>query len=288
MSRRQLLNLLLLIVLLALGLLAWLRPGLEPPPAEQLTSLASLDIKHITLHSKRATIHFERQGEGWMITDPPPMPADSLQVQRLAELTEARVQRSYPAAELEPAKLGLSDSSPRIELNDQAFLIGDTDPLSHLRYLQQGDHIYLIDDSLANFLDAGRTQFASRKLLPEGARVTLLQLPDLILHQTPDGRWQAEPNAPAASADDWNQLAQYWEHAQAIWVGKLKEQAEWPQQISIGLKDGTNLQYLLRSDSDDLILGRKDWGLEYHLGSAARDQLLKPPAHDEPEATDQP
>lgn len=49
------------------------------------------------------------------------------------------------------------------------------------------------------------------------------------------------------------------------------------QEVVITLQSGEQLRWCLAISDDELILGRADLGIEYHLSGALREQLLKPP-----------
>lgn len=258
MKSRQLINLLLLIVIIALGAVAYLRPGLDEPEATALTSLGSDDIERITLTTTQDTIEFEKQGDNWWLAGEPQRLADKLQVEQLTDIARLVPARRYAADELSPEKLGLSDNSPALALNNLRFIIGDTAPLNKLRYLQRDNEIFLVKDLLGNFITARENQFISRNLFPSNTSIKHINITGF-------------EDMPA---DDRNQLMQHWETAQAIWVRSLNPDSDWQQTIGLTLADDRTIRYQLRFDDEDMVLGRIDWDVEYHMGNRAEQLLL--------------
>ncbi len=258
MKSRNLINLLLLAMILALGAVAYLKPGLEEPEAETITDLAVSDIDRIALTTTTDSIHFIKQADDWWLAGEPMRLADTLQIEQLTDIARTLPARSYQANELSPEKLGLTDNSPSLTLNNIQLIIGDTDPLNSLRYIRKDDQIFLIRDSLLNYLQASPNQFISRKLFPSNTSIRHIDIPGF----------------DELPADDRNQLLQYWVMAQAVWVSRYKAASAWEQVVTVTLADETSIEYQLRHDEDDLVLGRSDWGVEYHMGSEAAERLL--------------
>ncbi len=71
MKKRLIINLLLVLLVTALGLIAWLKPGQEEAQTVRLTTLDLVDINSISIEREQAeTIQLSREKNQWLITKP--------------------------------------------------------------------------------------------------------------------------------------------------------------------------------------------------------------------------
>lgn len=267
MSSRTLLNLALGVIALGLGALVWLRPGLERDAVPQpLTTLDPQAVTAIELARDAAgPLAFHRQADGWVIAADPAIPADSFQVHTVLALLEAGSVRSYPATDLDLAGLGLTPPQASVHFDSLTLDLGTTEAIEGLRYVRQGDTVYLVEDRYQHLLNAGLASFASRRLLPEGATITALELPGLSLTRTDDVHWQLTPEQPDASADAIDRLVQAWQRTSALYVRRY-EPGAYPDTIHVTLADSADpVVFHIVSREPDLVLARPDWGIQYHL-----------------------
>ena len=265
MNQRLLLNLLMLIVVLGLVATVVYKPGIEVPTENaSLTTLNSGDINHIGIIRADGTVKFERRDATWWVTGDHPMPADQHQVDRLLYLSELRPVRSYPSSELDVKQLRLEPASVIVLLNDTELHFGATEPLDSLRYVRSADRVSLINDNIQNILQGSRIQFASRKLLPEGADIVGLTIPNLKLTKTEAGRWLSEPEPKHTSADAVPKLLTAWTTTSALRVSNYQT-SEHNTPVRIELANGEHLQFELRQSDNETVLARPDLGLQYHL-----------------------
>lgn len=265
MNKRLLLNLLMLIAVGALIAVTFYKPGIDTPEHNApLTSLDSKQISHIRITSSDHSLELERRNKAWWVNGEIPVPADQHQVDTLLGLASLEPERSYPAADLDPAQLHLKPAMASLQLDDTELKFGATEPLGNLRYVQVGDRISLISDNYQNLLQGTRTQFASRKLLPEGADIVGITLPKLKLSKPEAGTWLIEPEPERISADAAPKLVEAWATASALWVRNYQA-SEHSTPVSIDLADGQHIEFELRQDDRETVLARPDIGLEYNL-----------------------
>jgi hypothetical protein len=277
MSSRSLLNLALAGIAIGLGLLTWFRPGLEPPAAPlPITALNPEQINHIQVSRlQRPQLVFTRQADDWLLAGDPPLPASPFQVHSLLALLQARTERQYPADTLDLQELGLNPPQASIILDDSTtLLIGNTQPLDNMRYVQYGTTVYLVDDRYQHLINASRTNFIERRLLDEDAVISRLTLPDLTLAQAAGGHWELVPGNPDVSAAAIQQLLLNWQHASALYV-RPYEQGPASSRITLELaNDDTPLVFELLADTPEFILARPDLGIQYHFTRAIGERLL--------------
>jgi hypothetical protein len=277
MSSRSLLNLAMAGIAIGLGLVTWFRPGLEPPATPQpITTLSPAAVNHIQVsRQQRPELQFTRQGDAWLLAGDPPLPASPFQVQGLLALLQARTQRHYPADTLDLRELGLDPPQASVILDDSTtLLIGDTEPLDNMRYVQYGATVYLVEDRYQHLINAARTNFIERRLLDEEAVITRLTLPGLTLAQAADGHWELAPDNPAVSAAAIQQLLVNWQQASALYV-RPYGQGPASTRITLELANSeTPLVFELLADTPEFILARPDLGIQYHFSHAVGERLL--------------
>jgi len=288
MSTRTLLNLALAVIALGLAALIWYRPGLQREAAPMpVTGIDPQQVTSITLTRTAAEpLVFHRQDAHWLIDGTPAIPADDYQVHTVLALLQANALRSYPAKSLDLAGLGLDPPQASIRFDATQLDLGNTEAIEGLRYLRLGAKVYLVEDRYQHLLNAGLGNFASRRLLTEGATITALELPGLTLTRTDEVHWQLSPEQPAAGADAIAQLVQSWQRASALYVRRI-DPGEHPDTIRVTLKDtDTPVTFHLVAREPDLVLARPDWGIQYHITGDVGAGLLdlpKPPAESAPQ-----
>ena len=276
MSRRTLLNLSLAAIVVALGLVAYFRPGLAPETAPATISPLgpeSISRIHVT-RSTREPLTFTRQADGWILEGEPALPASGFQINSLLAMLQVRTRRSYPADTLELATLGLEPAQASISMNDTVIHIGITEPLENRRYVQVGATVYLIADKYQHLINADRSNFIARRLLPPGVSITRLQLPDRELATTDEGLWQLAPDDPAIGADAIRQMITHWESATALYVRRYDDAAA-TAGVSLEFASAAPLQFRILSRTPELVLARPDWGIQYHLGGDMDAKLFR-------------
>jgi len=287
MNTRLTLNLLMLIGVLVLVAVVFYKPGIEPPKeVPPLTTLKRDRVSKIEIVRADGGVTLERTQQGWQVAGPVPLAADKTQIDALLTFVEARPERSYAANTLDLAKLKLVPAQYTVRFDSTEIHFGDTDPLEGLRYVQLGDQVHLIMDSYQSILQGKRTQFASRKLLPDGADIVALDLPKLKLTKQDKG-WKVEPAPEKLSADAPQKLVQAWNSASALWVRDYQKAESQP--VSITLADSKRIDFELRSSDGERVLARPDLGVQYQLPEDMAKPLFELDVpEEEPKAQDAP
>lgn len=270
---RSLINVVLLLLVAGLAALAYLRPGTEAPADMPLTGLDPAQVRSIRIDNARGRIELVRSDGGWRLREPD-LRADAFQIGILLDLLQSRSERRYPLTEIEPADIGLDPPRVALQYDDTEIRLGNTEPLQDLRYAQHGDQVHLIQDRVPHLLTAGPTDLASRRLLPEGAELERLKLPEFTLTRTGTGGWDISPARPGVSADALQQLVDAWRSAQALWV-REDSGGDTRNGVEVTLAGGARIRFGIRRSESDFVLVRQDPGLEYHLGTQQAGQLLE-------------
>ena len=276
MSIRLLLNLLLLVVAGGLALFIYLGTGKDSGTDQY--SVSSIDPDTVSaiqlVRVQGETLDFIRRDGQWFIAGSPEQPADDFQVGTLLALVNAETDRHYPASTLDLKTMGLLPPQATLLLDDERFDIGSTNPLDRLRYVRHGDTVYLVMDRYQHLLNARRSNFIDRRLLPPDAVVTGLTLPGLSLRLDADNHWALQPADPAVSATAIRTLVSAWENARALYVREHTGYGGEP--VNLWLKAASEpLKFTLHTEGTDIILARPDRGIQYHLSEASGRQLLE-------------
>lgn len=274
---RQRLNLVLAVLVLGLLALAYFKPHSKDPtqlPALVMDS-GKLQSIRVALAGK-AEVQLQRVGDAWRVQKPLDWPADAVQVQDFLDSLDAPVENQFPLQGEALSRYGLDKPLLRIWLDDVEYDFGAMQPVSKARYVLTGGTVKLIDDYV--FYRAARDAYGwlDHRLLPEGARITALQLPRATLSQDAKGAWQIAPTDKTLTADDLNRFVAVWQKARAVNVApyaKAKSLGEVSFQLA-GMKYPLRMQVL--DDPDYLILARPDLGFEYQIDISQLQPLMAP------------
>lgn len=272
MSRRWLTILILVIAVTGLGgWVYWLARAPEPksPPLAQITPEA---VRHIVIERHNDRLEFERRGESWYMIQPFNAPADAYHFEQLLAFPNQTSQTRYATAELDLARFELKPPQVILRLEDTEFRFGGQNPLNFKRYLQVGEVIHLIDDTLFYQLTAPATTWVEHKLLPAGS-LQGLDLPGWHLTQTDQGSWTANPELPATELE---RLVDAWRTARAIQVTPYTDEPPPEAQRIRVLIEGKALEFIILQRDPELILLRPDQKLRYHFYGAIGQHLLTP------------
>jgi hypothetical protein len=277
MAKRWFMNLALAIVLVALALLAWFRPGTEATPSKPtITTLKPAAVTRIRIaQPNQKTAVFKRIDGQWRMIAPVSARAAGRTIRNwLATMRETSSQR-YSVRGLNLEALGLEPPKLVLTLNRQKLAFGDFDPLNHQRYIRRGDTVYLVNDLLFFQLNGDPLSFASKRLLPADVKIAALILPKLKLTRTANGNWQLTPPRPRIASDQIQKLIDAWRRARAVNVKSIGA-AKAVGNVVVRLQDSekTIRFQILKADSK-LILARPKLGIEYRMRGEQRKTLLK-------------
>jgi hypothetical protein len=287
MSSRTLINLALFCLAGILILIIVYRPGIAPEPVPQtLTALTDDGITRIRVtRTTREPMTFTRQADNWVLAGSSDLPASDFQIRSLLAILQAHSSRSYPAASLDLAAVGLEPPQATLMLDDTRFDIGLTAALDNMRYVQTGDTVFLVTDRYQHLINADWSSFVERKLLPADASLTRLQLPTLELSLTADHQWQLSPADPAVNAAALQSLVSNWEQATAYYVRRYQDKAG-SETITLEFSNAAApVSFHIISQSPEFILARPDRGIQYHLQSNMEQSLLALPGDTQDTAT---
>lgn len=278
--QRGTLNLVLAVALLALGALAWFKPGSTEAPEGEPAFPGVAEAKLLRATNTAATNSWtlERGAEGgWTLTAPFRLPLDPALVDALIEdLTEARAPARYPASALDAKAVGLDAPSLLLEIDAARYAFGGTEPINYRRYVQHGDQVLLVNDLLYFRMSQGWANLADKRLLPRDARIEKLELPGVTLSVDAAGKRSLTPEDPQVSADALGALLDAWSLQSAMELQALDPELVAQATLRVTLAGQPQpIEFKVLPSQEGLRLARADLGVEYRFPSDARAALLE-------------
>ena len=269
MRRRLWLNVVVVLVALVLAAIAWLDYQ-QPDDDNGLTSLRPDDVGVIRVQREDGDgLRMERQGDGWLITDPVTAPASTFHVEQLLELTRAPRQASYEPGEVDPEALGLIP--PRIKIAFDGTGIGLGDAEGELRYAMTGNAVHLIPDGLMPLISGPWWNFLDRHVLADGIEPIALKTDDLELRREAE-HWDVtvgdlDDDAAAQLMDDWMEM-------EALVARPLDEPPGAEADVTLRLENGTERRFAALEEDGEVRLVDLDSGVAYVMSAEVRAYLL--------------
>lgn len=217
------------------------------------------------------TLAFNRKQQEWYLTSPLELGANVTRIQAMLRLLNIEPYAVFDAAEVDPDQLGLTQPKVSLVLNDHEFRFGITDGIDQRRYVQYQDRIYMTEDYLFRQLQTDAAFFAELKLLPENHAISAIRFPGNRLEKKQD-QWQLQ-QLMDIKPQQLRQLVFAWKNASAV-SASLFAAGEARPVIVIESEDGSQLRFEIVATEPYLILGRKDLGIQYNMGSDEAGRML--------------
>src|SRR5689334_10102934 len=140
MLRRTRTNVILLAMVALLGAAVYAELRREQAlMRDPLTTLDPDTIRSLAITCQGCTPRrFEKVDGHWLMREPKSQPANDKSVARLAAIVRAPVRYRRPAAEVDPAKLGLAPPLATLEADGMLLKFGTTDAIRNDRYVEAG------------------------------------------------------------------------------------------------------------------------------------------------------
>ncbi len=280
MGTRWLLNIAMAVLVAALGLFVYFRPGADKPAGPPLTGLTPEAVMTIRIErAKPEIISLARADTGWRMTAPVRARANTFNIDSLLRVTTAPSLYQTTAIEPELARYGLAPNDLRLWFNDEEIHVGAIHPMKQQHYVRYRNSVHLIPSHVLASAFLGYASFIDTQLLEDERQLVALRLPGLQLVRT-DGSWRREPpdkkRDEQVSGDHVNEFVAHWQNAHALSVERLSTR---PALERIQLVYETNgqsatLTLEVLAYKPEFVLARRDEGLEYHFPEDIGRQLL--------------
>lgn len=281
LKTRWLLNLALALFVVALALLVKYQPGAPGKDADvpALTDLNADAVTRIRIERPRQEpIVLAREGQDWRLQAPVPARADRFRVDGLLHLAGAKSLERFVANANELGKYGLDKPLARVWLNDVQLDFGAPHAFKNQQYVLHKDEVHLIAAGSFRPVLTPLSQFFSTSIIDDALKPAAFKLPGLEL-ALQDGTWQVKPANKNLSSDRISRFADEWRYARALRVERSSgKRAKARVRISFMSEPGTTtakpLDIAVLSRQPELVLYRKDEGLEYHFPQEMGGRLL--------------
>ncbi len=276
MKSRNLLNLVLLGIVVVLVLVVVFEPGKKPEqPKPKLTSLNKESVSTIQIKRLgKKDVVLAKQHDEWRMLAPYQLPANKFRLDAILRLLEAPSYSQHDIRKLDKQTFKLD--KPEITLsfdNKLSMAFGGSEPLNHRRYVQVGNTLNLISDSVYYYLAGKTTSLLSLQLLPANVAIKAIYLPKHKL-QLKAGRWQIENQPKDMASDAVTQLLNNWKLAQALDVIPAKNKPG-KEVIKIFVEgQEAPIVFSIVKRKPDFVLLREDKGVEYQLTEDSAERLL--------------
>jgi len=271
---RTLINIVLLLVVAGLTVFIVFAPKKETRlDLSPLSNENPRAISHIRLESSAGgTIGLRRTDGAWLLIDPMRIAANDFRVNSLVRVLQAPVHARIDAGPEQLARFGLSPPRARILLDEKEILFGDTDPIHGRRYLLYDGKIALVDDAYFSHLSSSAANYVNLALLGRDPSPQNFLLPDIHVYRDA-GNWRLDSDDGKVNTDSVSRLVDSWRHAQATAVRPYEQSLDWNDVIRIELTD-RDVRFDLARTEYELILGRPELGIQYHLTKRTGARLL--------------
>jgi len=272
--KRQLwVNLVLALLVAALGWLVFLKPEAPGDVQHKLSTLsaAQIDSISIALANQPRTELRKRQGT-WYLTEPFQARADAARIESLLGLLTAQSEKRIVTTDL--ARFELDRPLARLKLGSQEFAFGATQPLSNQLYVHTQGAVFLI--SPVYFVDAAQPAqaFISKRLLADDEIPVAFAFPHFTLTRD-NGTWRMTPPTSAPTQDAANAFADEWRHAQARAVNQPVDY-KGTERITLRLASGKSLTLQAAQQAQEWVVLREDEKLAYRFSLDTAQRLRDP------------
>jgi len=264
MKSRSILNVVLLCVVLALLAVVAFSSN-EQDEVVSLMDLRAGAINEITVNLPyKESVLLVRKASGWEIVEPIEAQANSFRIEMLLQLAEARSYASYSVRPQDLKRYQLAPPLGSIKFNDQHFSFGAVEPLNRRRYVLNNDTVQLIAERYYYQAMVALPALLDPAILPSESDLKKIELPGFSVIRDADSGWKID-GSELLSMEDVNALVQKWQQAKATQITAYNDDAS-EAVIKIQLSDGRLFEFDLLQTDPELILGRRDMGMRYHLG----------------------
>ncbi|MFC1588760.1 DUF4340 domain-containing protein [Pseudomonadota bacterium] len=267
-------NLFLLLLAIALGTFLFV-DEIDQNGTGKLSHISADSINQISIHHKQRDVIIEKHDQQWRLIEPIEIHANQFRIKTLLNILNTNSYVQYETEKLDLDKYGLDKANTYIQFNDTRIDFGITNPINSYRYVKINNTLHLTDDHFYPLLSSQTGTLIARELLPAGAKVNKLILPEHTFMRDDNGLWKSDKDI---SSDAIVELIHQWKHKQAFSVHDYMER-ESLGEIQVYLENRpTPINYSITDSEPWLIIARPDIKLEYHFNIEDYDALLRPGA----------
>ena len=240
-----------------------------------LSNIEATSISQITIQrTDKGDIVFQKQGNSWFMLSSVEARVNMARINAMLHILQSRSFAQIDVKDSPMTPYQLDPATIVLRLDDHEFFFGTTDPIDERRYVLFGNTIHLINDSLFHQLRQPPIFYVSTRLVPAEETIVSIQFVDQLVTVVGEN-WALSPVNSAIEDKLLNSLAQAWQTGRAREVREYKPVAIF-KKIIVTFKNGRTAGFDVVSTTPNLVLGRSDLGLQYHLGKNISEKLFLP------------
>ena len=289
MKSRWLVNILLLALVLGIGAFIKFRPeqAVVKEAAYEVSSLKLATFTKVSVEfPAKAPVAFEKVDGYWYIAKPYKARADQILVMRILSLVAAKSAQKFQATDL--TQFGLDQPKLKLKFDNEEFTFGTFNPVTSEQYVSYNNFVYLLPVSYAEnaqspveeYLDKSPFKPNEQKKIAGFDFSRLEQWEETRLNvYLADGKWTtsvAKANPKQNEMNEW--FDSYWRNISVLRVEPYTpdRKTTYPS-FEVRLSDGHKVHLDKIQESPELLLGRPDEGMMYHVPPDIGFALLNPP-----------
>ena len=289
MKSRWLVNILLLALVLGIGAFIKFRPqqAVVKEAAYEVSSLKLATFTKVSVEfPAKAPVAFEKIDGYWCIAKPYKARADQMLVMRILSLVAAKSTQKFQATDL--TQFGLDQPKLKLKFDNEEFTFGTFNPVTSEQYVSYNNFVYLLPVSYAEnaqspveeYLDKSPFKSNEQKKIAGFDFSRLEQWEEIRLNvDLADGKWTAsvaKANPKQNEMNEW--FDSYWRNISVLRVEPYTpdRKTTYPS-FEVKLSDGNKVHLDKIQESPELLLGRPDEGMMYHVPPDIGFTLLNPP-----------
>ncbi len=272
MDKRIWVNVGLLVFIIILSASFFISEDNTEQPLPLLSNVKPEEIVHIEVLRKGLNnFIFNKEGDVWYMSAPQKFLANSARIDAMLQLLKTESHGQLKSDDVDLARFDLADPFITLKLGEHIFEFGNTDAIDQRRYVLFDKKIHLTNDFLYQQLTTNATFFTDTKILPVGFDIKVIEFPDNKIEKQ-DTQWKTD-SLIDIKPDQLKNIIFNWENVNAISVG-MYTQPETESHIIVTSTNDNFIVFVIVSTEPHLVLGRKDLGIQYHLGSDDAGRLL--------------
>ena len=289
MKSRWIINVLLLLLVLGIGAFIKFRPQqeLKVETSYEISSLKLGAVSKLSIEfPAKAPIVFEKKDGYWYLAQPMKARADQMMVQRIISLVGAKSAQKFAAQDL--TQFGLDQPKLKLKFDDEEFVFGTFNPVTSEQYVSYKDSVFLLPVVYAENAQSPVEEYLDKSPFKPNERKQVVGFDFSHLEQWEqvrlnvdlvDGAWKAsDPKAKPKQNEmnDW--FDAYWRNISVQRVEPYTPDRKTPYpSFEVKLADGKKVHFDKIQESPELLLGRPDEGMMYHMPMDIGFTLMNPP-----------
>ncbi len=238
-----------------------------------LSNIEATSINHITVQRlDNEHIVFQKQGDRWFMISPFKASANIARINSILHLLRSRSFVQIDAKDISLTPYQLDQAAITLHLDKHEFVFGATDPLDDRRYLMFNNTIHLLNDSLFHQLHQAPMFFVSTRLVPDEEIISSIKFTGHIVTKV-NHSWSLSPVNDAVNVEQLDTLVDAWQTGEARQVRQYSA-VDATEKVVVKFRSGRSAQFDIVTKSPNLVLGRPDLALQYHLGKGFVEALF--------------